>query len=68
MLNLDGWNRKILSLQNALDTDADGNEVFKGLSREESEQYVTLTTQEPSDYFIDLDRKHKRELTGIEDL
>ncbi|RYZ52975.1 MAG: redoxin domain-containing protein, partial [Sphingobacteriales bacterium] len=28
-------NRKILSLQNALDTDADGNEVFKGLSREE---------------------------------
>lgn len=68
MLNLDGWNRKILSLQNALDTDADGNEVIKGLSREESEQYVTLTTQEPSDYFIDLDRKHKRALTGIEDL
>lgn len=67
MLNLERSTRKLLSLQKAIYTNATGEEVFVGLSREESERYIELWG-EATDEFIDLEHKHKRALTGIEDL
>lgn len=45
-----------------------GREIFVGLTRRESETYASLHAGEVIDKFIDLDRKHKRALTGIDDL
>lgn len=67
MLNLDRSTRKLLTLQSALCSDSAGQEVFVGLTRQESERYVELWS-EATDEFIELNRKHKRALTGIEDL
>ena len=67
MLDLERSTRKLLSIQKAIHTDAAGQEVFVGLTAEESQRYVELW-HEASDEFIDLHRKHKMAHTGIEDL
>lgn len=67
MLSLERSTRKVLTLQNALCADSSGQEVFIGLSRQESERYIQLWS-EATDEFIDLDRKHKRALYKIDDL
>ncbi|MBJ2179620.1 hypothetical protein JC795_15600 [Pseudomonas veronii] len=64
----EGWNRSLLRLQNELSIDSNGKEIFVGLDRDESEEYVSLVSLEPTDRFIDLERKHKIALTGITDL
>ncbi len=64
----EGWNRSLLRLQNELSIDSNSKEIFVGLDRDESEEYVSLVALEPTDRFIDLDRKHKIALTGITDL
>jgi hypothetical protein len=68
MLNLEGWNRKLLREQKALSTDSAGKETFVGLTREESESYIELmksNSPTDSDNFIDLERKHTAARTGF---
>lgn len=67
MLNLERTTRKLLTMQKALSSDSVGQEIFVGLSRKESERYIELW-HDSTDELIELDRKHKRVLTGIEDL
>lgn len=67
MLNLEQTTRNLLTIQKAIYTDTTGQEAFVGLSPEESKRYIELWS-EATDEFIDLNRKHKRALTKIEDL
>lgn len=67
-LVLKNWDRGIQGAIGALDTDPDGYEVLKGLTRTESLRYVELSKFDPTDEFIDLDRKHVIARTGISDL
>ncbi len=67
MLNLEKSTRILLTIQKAIYTNMSGQEAFVGLSPEESKRYIELWS-EATDEFIDLDRKHKRALTKIEDL
>jgi hypothetical protein len=67
MLNLERTTRKLLSIQKAIHTDPSGQEVFVGLSPEESKRYVELW-HEATDELIDLHRKHAIAHSGIEDL
>ena len=68
MLNLEGWNRKLLTKQRALSTDSDGKEIFVGLTREKSERYIELVASDDpndSDEFIGLDKKHMAARNGF---
>lgn len=67
MLNLEGSTRKVLTIQNAIDINAGGQEVFVGLSRDESERYIDLWS-DATDEFIELDSKHKRALHNLDDI
>lgn len=64
----EGWNRALLRLNRELSVDSEGREIFVGLDRCESENFVKLSKLEPTDDFIDLERKRKIALTGITDL
>jgi hypothetical protein len=67
-LNLgEGWNYSLLRLNGALSTDSEGKEIFIGLNRDESELYAKLHDGEPTDKFIELDRRHREARTGYED-
>lgn len=68
MLNLEGWNRKLLTKQRALSTDADGKEILVGLTREKSKRYIELVASDDpddSDEFIKLDREHMAARNGF---
>ena len=64
MLNLTDGNRAYLNEMRALSSDLSGNEVFVGLTREESERYVVLSNPlrsgsfEENEEYIALDDRH----------
>lgn len=68
MLNLEGWNRKLLTMQRALSTDPDGKEILIGLTRGKSERYIELVASDDpndSDEFIKLDKEHMTARNGF---
>ncbi len=68
MLNLEGWNRKLLTKQKAISTNSDGNEVLVGLTREKSERYIEVVASDDpndSDEFIKLDKEHMAARNGF---
>lgn len=68
MLNLEGWNRKLLTKQKAISTNSDGKEVLVGLTREKSERYIEVVASDDpndSDEFIKLDKEHMAARNGF---
>ncbi|WP_256819183.1 hypothetical protein [Pseudomonas putida] len=67
ILYLPGFNRLLMEKNGTIIIES-GREIFTGLTRQESEEYASLHGPVVCDRFIDLNRKHKRALNGIEDL
>lgn len=67
ILYLPGFNRLLLEKNGTIIIES-GREIFAGLTRQESDEYVSLHGPVVCDRFIDLSRKHMRALSGIEDL
>lgn len=67
ILYLPNFNRLLKEKSGAIIVES-GIELFVGLSRKQSERYAHLHAGDVTDEFIELNRIHKRALTGIKDL
>lgn len=67
ILYLPNFNRLLSEKSGSIIVES-GIELFVGLNRKQSERYAHLHTGDVTDEFIELNRIHKRVLTGIEDL